>query len=212
VEFNTDGTINHILTGVPQSAFLGMWTNPVNQHLIAASGGGLIDIDPLANGGLGSSRVIAAGVSADGVSVSPDGTTVYAEVGGTIQAFNITTGQLLHTYTGFNSPDGNGVITSSNNLNGKIIVNNNNGEVDLLDPVAATFVVIATGGTRGDYVSPDTSNGTLFMDYSDVVMRLSCGANCSIGAPPSSVPEPATMSLLGISLAGLGIIRRLMAR
>ncbi len=199
VQFNTNGTINHILTGLP-NAFLGMWGNPANGHIIATSSVGLIDIDPLGAGGFGTFRVIAAGVSGDGVSISPDGTTAYLAVaGGAINAYSIATGALIHSYPGFNTPDGNGVISSNNSLNGQIIVNNNNGEVDLLNPVTGTFVAIATGGTRGDYVSPDTSNGTLFMDFSDVIIRLSCGPNCSIGGGGGggSVPEPSSVLLLG---------------
>jgi hypothetical protein len=38
----------------------------------------------------------------------------------------------------------------------------------------------------------DVTNGTLWLDYSDKVYRLSCGANCSIGQGigPCSLPEP----------------------
>jgi hypothetical protein len=57
VQFNPDGTINHILTGVTTGPDLGMRGNPVTGHIEAGSGAGLIDIDPLANGGLGSFRV-----------------------------------------------------------------------------------------------------------------------------------------------------------
>jgi PEP-CTERM motif len=194
--FNNDGSVNHVLTGVPQQAYLGMWGDPINGHIIAQTTTGIVDIDPLANGGLGSSRVINNQVG-DGLSVSPDGKTVYSEQG-SINGYDITTGALVFSSGSlFNSPDGTGVITSTNSLNGEIIVNNNNGEVDLLNPITKVSVAIATGGTRGDYVSPDTTNGTLFMDFSDIVARLSCGANCSIGGPPPSVPEPTSILLLG---------------
>ena len=63
---------------------------------------------------------------------------------------------------------------------------------------------------RGDYVSPDTNNGTLFLDYSDTVERLSCGPDCSIGGPPppppSGVPEPGTLALFGTALLALAFL------
>src|SRR5215813_771581 len=77
VQFNADGTVNHALTSVGVSPSLGLWGNPVTGKLVAASSSGLAEIDPLANGGLGSSRIINNTFS-DGVSISPDGKIVYA--------------------------------------------------------------------------------------------------------------------------------------
>lgn len=215
VQFNNDGTVNHVLTDVTAGPDLGMWGNPVNGHIIASSSSGLIDIDPLANGGKGSFRVIPAPAGGgDGVSVSPDGKTAYVEQGGEINGYDIATGKLVFgsgPLAGAFGADGSGVITSTNKLNGDIIVNFNSGDVGLIDPSTSTFTIIADKGNRGDYVSPDTNNGTLFLDYSDTVERLSCGPNCSIGGPPPpppGVPEPGTLALLGTAMSGLGIMLR----
>jgi DNA-binding beta-propeller fold protein YncE len=189
---------------------LGMWGNPVNGHIIASANQGLIDIDPVS----GTFRVIVApNPEWDGVSVSPDGTTAYVAnfPAGTIQTFDITSGALLHTYAGNGrGPDGTGVI-SGGKFNGFIVVNNNDGTVGLIDPALGTEDIIASGGTRGDLVSPDTSNGTLFLSQLERVDRLSCGPDCSF-VPPVSTPEPTSFALLGISLLTFEGLRRRRAR
>jgi hypothetical protein len=186
---------------------LGVWGDPVNGHIISASNQGLVDINPLT----GTFRVINAGLFPDGVTVSPDGTTAFVAVAGEIQSYSIATGALLNTFATGHSPDGTGVI-SGGKFNGDVIVNNNDGTVGLLDPTKASndpnqFVIIANGGTRGDFVSPDTSNGTLFLSQNEQVARLSCGPGCSIGGPPP-IPEPATFVLFGTALAALVLILR----
>ena len=143
--------------------------------------------------------------------MSADGTTIFAEVSGTIQSYDLVTGALIRTYSVGHNPDGTGEI-SGGNLNGDVIVNNNDGTVGLLDPTKPSsdptqYRIIASGGTRGDFVSPDINNGTLFLSQFDQVARLSCGPGCSIGAPPPT-PEPGTAILLTLGLAGFALRRR----
>jgi hypothetical protein len=212
-QYDTSGNVSKILTGVPEMTLRGMWGNPVNGHILATTlQETIIDINP---SGTGSSRTVAGGPSFawDGLTVSPDGKTVYGESGGSIFGFNIATGNQVFN-SGFlaGGPDGMGVISSNNQLNGDLIVNFNGngvntGFVDLLDPNTLQLTVIASGGTRGDYASPDPTNGTLFLDYSDVVYRLSCGPNCSIGG--GTTPEPGSLMLFGSGILGLaGVLRR----
>ena len=175
-----------------------MWTNPVNGHILSNSALGLIDIDPTTG-----NFFVINGAGGDGVSVSPDGKTAYSEQG-SINGYTIAPNgaQVFNSGFQFPSPDGTGVI-SGGNFNGDIIVNDNSGSIFLLDPSTNLSTEIASGGTRGDYTQVDQTNGSLLLDYSDIVARLTC-PNCSF-VPPST-PEPATWAMMVIGFAGVGYL------
>lgn len=189
------------------TGFYGLWGNPVNGHIIATTNTlGLVDLDPTT----GLFTTIEPNGHYDGVTVTPDGLTAYVAdfMTDSIKGFDIGTGNLV-----FNSgdllgpgtlvgPDGMGVIGGTCSLAGSIIVDNNDGTVALVNPSSNSYSVIANGGSRGDFASIDTNNGSLFLSQDEQIARLTIGNGCSIGANLPTVPEPATPALLVAGLAG----------
>jgi len=200
------------ITGNGINAYYGLWGNGVTGHLLAGTSQGLLDINPLD----GSFFVVGQpGGNIDGVTVSPNGSIAYVETnsnalyGYSILTPNPSTPVFSRTALP-GGPDGTGVI-SGGIFDGDIVVNNNDGTVGLIDHLTGVETIIASGGSRGDLVAPDTSNGTLFLAAADATYRLSCGPDCSIGSVPS-VPEPTTLAMLGFGLAGLWARRRRIGR
>jgi len=199
IKLNADGSINTVYSNSSGTTSgldptNGMWTDPVNGHVIATGSSEIYDID--VSGATPTFRVIT-GASPDGLTVSADGSTVYGAVGGGIEGWNIATGAVVFAFLGLDGgSDGMGII-SGGSLNGDIVVNSNNGILELVNPTTRAVTVIANGGTRGDYTSADTTNGTLFLSQNSIVQRLSCGSGCSIGGPPPGVPEPSSIILYG---------------
>jgi len=217
VRFNDNGTVAAPLVPSVLSN-LGMAANTATGHLIATSSVGLIDIDPVANTFRVILPVAQLQIDADGVSLSPDGSVAYIGFfsSGRVKGYRVSDGaQVFDSGLIGHFPDGTGVIVSNNVLNGRIIVNGEDGNVLLLNPAGppGNFVIIATNpGQRGDYVAPDRNNGSLLLDYSTEVSRLSCGPNCAIGTSPTpgpSVPEPvSSAALVAVGLGLLPLFRR----
>ena len=198
------------LSGVGVSGFTfgyGLAGNPVNGHLYAPLGGGstgsagIYDINPTT----GTASAIFTGKFVDGVSVSPDGKTVYGAVatsGTTVDSilgFDIATHVQVFSFTSTHSPDGAGAIAGGL-LDGYVVSNNNDGTVTIINPATGTETVIVTGLIRGDFTSPDLNNGSLLL--------ADRGASYRLGAPPggsfatAAVPEPASLAVFGLAIGG----------
>ena len=98
------------------------------------------------------------------------------------------------------NPESAGVI-SGGIFNGYIIANNNDGTVGLIDPTGLTETVIASGGTRGDFTSPDGYDGSLLLSEYGAMYRLRSPENAFVNV--ISAPEPGALTMLGIGVASL---------
>lgn len=204
---NLDGSQGAIISNVGRG---GIDADAARNSLLAATDLGIVEIDlsnpdPATNfryvGGCG-------GTCVDGVTVSTDGQTVYGEQGGHILGFNIATATQVYDSGFLGDPDGVGVIRGGA-LAGQLILNNNNGTVSLLNTLTNTVTTIAEGGSRGDFVGFDPTNGTVFLSQSDSLLRLSLSTGTIGGGGGGGAPEPATwvMAILGFGMAG-GALRR----
>jgi DNA-binding beta-propeller fold protein YncE len=190
IQINPDGTFNQtILTGLNHPT--GMIVNPANGHLFLSNqfSNQILDIDPINKT---SNVLISSVVGPDGLSLSPDGHTLYVASNNHILGFDIATHSQVFDSGIVNSVDG--TIAGIGPLAGLVFGNTNDGRFVQVNLTTLAQTVIANGGSRGDYVTLDQSNGTLMMTQSDRILRL---------APPVggfSAPEPSSILLLGIGL------------
>jgi sugar lactone lactonase YvrE len=145
-----------------------------------------LEIDPIAK----TSSLLAQTSQPDGMICSPDGHTLYVAAlnSGHVLGFDTTTkSQVFDSGPIVGGVDG--IALGQGAFAGTMFVNLNAGSVIELNMSTLTQLVIASGGTRGDFVSVDPSNNTLLITQTDRVMRLN-GANF--------VPEPGSFLLMGV--------------
>lgn len=179
----------------------GMAVNPTNGHILitSLSASRIYDYDPAA-GNLLTAVSDPNGYAFDGVTVSPDGQTVYAAAFSNyptldtsrIRGYDLSTGQLVFdSGTILDRPDGVAYVPENSpitGLAGDLIVNTNLGTVVALNPTTGAQTVIASGGSRGDFVQVDPTNGTLLVTQSDSIMRISPDIFEKITVGPITAP------------------------
>ena len=112
---------------------------------------------------------------ADGLAFDPSAGILYAAIhdgpGGQVQGFDITTKAVVFdSGTIAGGPDG--IALGKGPVAGNLFVNTNGGTVVEVNLATAAQTVIASGGSRGDFVTVDPNNGTLLVTQSDRIMRL----------------------------------------
>ncbi|MFI5381507.1 MAG: YncE family protein [Tepidisphaerales bacterium] len=191
VQINNDGTFNQLIaSGMP--AATGAVTDPVNGHVFVSTLGNNViwDVDPIAK-----SKALFVNAAADGLSISPDGKTVYAEVGGHILGYD--TGTKLQTFDSGAVPGGpDGAAVGFGTLAGNIFVNTNGGTVYEVNLSTSAQTLIATGGTRGDFVTVDPSDGSLLLTQTDQILRLTPAAGGSFNGTPLPAAAWSGMALM----------------
>jgi sugar lactone lactonase YvrE len=200
VQINNNGTFNQVIvTGLP--AATGLVTDPANGHMFVSTiaNGQIYDVDPIAK-----TKTLFVGAAADGLSISPDGKILYAEVSSHILGYDTTTKAVVFD-SGVIPGNADGTALGAGLFAGLLFANTNNGQLFEINLTTHAQTLIATGGTRGDFVTVDPTNNTLLITQTDRIVRLN-------GASFANVPEPNTLFLASagtLVLVGAQGLRRL---
>jgi hypothetical protein len=195
IQINDNGTFNRVIVGGMPGA-LGVVTNPNNGHLFVSTGGAnqIWDVDPVAM-----TKTPFVNAPFDGMTT--DGITLYGAddagpLNGHLLGFRISDRSLVFD-SGFIPGGIDGSALGAGLLAGNIYANTNAGTVVEVNLATRVQTLIATGGSRGDFVTVDPTNSTLLLTQTDRILRLN-GTFVS-----GSVPEPSTLALFGLGALGL---------
>jgi hypothetical protein len=165
VQLNDTGTVRRVVASVPSP--LGVAVDPLDGHLFVSSFNSKIyDVNPV-NGTVS----VFLDLGADGLDFDPSAGILYAATYGRVRGFNITTkAMVFDSGTIAGGPDG--IALGTGPVAGDLFANTNGGTVVEVNLATAAQTIIASGGSRGDFVSVDSNNGTLLVTQSDRIMRL----------------------------------------
>src|SRR5206468_1603249 len=160
--------------------------DPLRGHLFVATSNApspaIYDVDPVAK-----TASLFQSIDADGLTLSGDGRTLYAAAfRERILGFDTTT--RARVFDSGTIPFVDGPALGTGSLAGKIFANVNDGTVWEVDLATSVQTLLASGGSRGDLVAVDPSDGTLLLTQTDRILRLH-------GPPPCGRFGVATLRL-----------------
>ena len=205
VQINSNGTYNRYVAGGLYQA-TGVVTNPANGHLfVSTSINGHDEIFEV-NPATGAAKLFLNS-TLDGLTITPDGKTLFGAGpdAGKILGYDTSTGKLVYE-SGPIDGEVDGVALGTGNLAGNLFVNTHAGTLIEINLATGAETLIATGGSRGDFVMPDPNNGSLLLTQSDSVLRLTAPPGGGFGPQANdapSVPEPSTLALLALGTSAL---------
>jgi LPXTG-motif cell wall-anchored protein len=185
------------VTGFPPGVgnFRDVIANAVTGELWVSGSNGVFRFNPSA---APVSLTQVTNLDTDGLGISGDGKTMYgASAGNVVYFFNATTGAELNHVTVGHGIDG--IATSGDD----IYANSNDGTIERIDHTTLALTVVASGGSRGDFVTvgPD---GSLYATQSDRVVRLTPAVFNQPPASPTPTPSPSAAAVAAPTLPTTG--------
>jgi len=198
IQINADGTFNHLVVGGFNHP-VGVAADPFNGQLFVSDQFiRIYKVDPSTG-----TKTPFVNTQADGLSLSPDGQTLYAAgENGHILGYSVNTGNLVLD-SGFIPGGIDGTAAGVGLFANEVFVNTNSGTLYEINLTTHSQTLIASGGSRGDFVTVDPTNDTLLITQTDRLLRLN-------GATFTTVPEPGVVPLLlsSVLFAGSVLLRR----
>jgi hypothetical protein len=189
VQINNDGTFNRVIVGGMPGA-TGVLTNPNNGNLFVSTvtSNQVWQVNPVAM-----TKTLFVNANLDGMTT--DGAILYGANNSTghLLGYRISDGALVFD-SGFVPGGIDGSALGADRLAGNIYVNTNAGTVVEVNLATGQQTLIATGGSRGDFVTIDPTNNTLLLTQTDRILRLN---------GPFGFPEPSTFTLGSLGALGL---------
>jgi WD40 repeat protein len=206
VQLNPNGTINQTIVTGPAHA-TGIFVNPANGHLYVSTSNSfntIYDVNPLTKT---STPLLSSGGEGDGMTITADGKTLYvAGHDGYVRGYDTTSGAQVFT-SSFIPGEPDGLSLGYGTLTGDLFVNTNSGTLWEVNLATGAETLIASGGSRGDFVTVDP-NGSLLLTQTDSVLRLTSppgGGFAPFSSPTATTATPEPSSLALFALVGLGL-------